>query len=71
VSRKGNTALVRFTARSAVGIVRTFAILAGKPIRVIGDQVRVPFSKLSKLRFGSIDEFGNVENPHGVTASHL
>jgi probable HAF family extracellular repeat protein len=70
VSRKRNTALVRFTARSPVGIVRTFAILAGKPIRVIGDQVRVPFSKLSKLRFGSIDEFGNVENPHGVRASH-
>jgi AcrR family transcriptional regulator len=66
VTRQGKFAIVRFSARSPVGVVRTFAILAGTPIKVSGNRIRVPLSKLRQLRFASVDELGNVEKPRGV-----
>lgn len=60
--RKGR-AILRFKAHDRSGVAATYITVGKrKPVSVRGSYT-VPLSKLRKVRFASVDAFGNVERP--------
>ena len=58
---RGRIAIVRFRARDRSGVRRTLVRVAGKRVRLRRGRLRIPVRRLSKVRFGSVDLFGNAE----------
>jgi hypothetical protein len=67
----GKRAIVRFTVSDRAGVAYTRAYLGTRRLRVSHGTVTVARARLAKLRFYSVDPFGNVERAHGLGALQL
>ena len=63
VRRTGRFVLVRPRARDASGVRATFLRIGAQPAKPWRGPVRVRRSQIGKVRFGSVDVFGNTERP--------
>jgi hypothetical protein len=65
VRRRGGTAILRFTAKDASRVAVTTIRIGTKKARKVRLRRpdRVPVKQLRKLRFASVDVWGNAERP--------
>jgi pimeloyl-ACP methyl ester carboxylesterase len=61
----GKKAILRFTAKDASGVSATY-VKVGKKGRRVRGKVTIGKGKLRKVRFQSVDVFGNIEKPRRV-----
>ena len=68
VLRRGRSAVIRFSARDGSGVRNTVVTVGRRAAKLRRQTLRLPVSRLGKVRYSSIDIYGNAEKPKRLHA---